>query len=78
MLIGQCKRQNVKVFFKQWGGLRPKSGGRIINGITYSEYPKLKPAVSKKQSIKIDAAKNGSTQFKKAEFEKLIRSVLIQ
>lgn len=42
-LIRQCKRQDVKVFFKQWGGLRPKSGGRTINGRKYSEYPKLKP-----------------------------------
>ena len=69
MLIGQCKRQNVKAFFKQWGGLRPKSGGRAINGRTYSKYPKLKLAVSKKQSIKPDAAENGSTKFKNSEFE---------
>jgi protein gp37 len=41
-LIKQCKQQKVKVFFKQWGGVRPKSGGRIINGKTYSEYPKIK------------------------------------
>ena len=41
-LIKQCKKQGIKVFFKQWGGLRPKSGGRIINGRKYSEYPKLK------------------------------------
>ena len=77
-LIEQCKRQNVKVFFKQRGGLRPKSGERAINGRICSEYPKLKPAVSKKQSIKIDAAENGSTRFKKTEFERLIRPVLIR
>ena len=64
MLIGQCKRQNVKVFFKQRGGLRPKFGGRAINGITYSEYPKLKPAVSKKQSIKVDAARMAAPNSK--------------
>ncbi len=40
-IIRQCKKQNVKVFFKQWGGTRPKSGGRIINGRTYDEYPKI-------------------------------------
>ena len=39
-LIAQCKRQKVKVFFKQWGGPRPKSNGRTIDGRTYSEYPK--------------------------------------
>lgn len=46
-LIEKCKRQNVKVFFKQWGGFRPKSGGRIINGRTYSEYPPLESLKNK-------------------------------
>jgi protein gp37 len=32
----------VKVFFKQWGGFRPKSNGREINGRTYDEFPVLK------------------------------------
>jgi len=41
-IIQQCKEQNVAVFFKQWGGVRPKSGGRTINGKTYDEYPDLK------------------------------------
>lgn len=39
-IISQCQQQHVPVFFKQWGGLRPKSGGRHINGRTYNEYPK--------------------------------------
>ncbi len=47
-IIEQCKNQNVPVFFKQWGGFRPKSGGRIINRRKYSEYPKI----SKKNSLK--------------------------
>lgn len=38
-LVGQCRRQGVSVFFKQWGGARPKSGGRLLNGAEYSEYP---------------------------------------
>ena len=41
-LIKQCKKQKVSIFFKQWGGPRPKSGGRIIRGKTYNEYPKSK------------------------------------
>lgn len=40
-IIKQCKDQGVAVFFKQWGGPRPKSGGRSINGEEYSEYPIL-------------------------------------
>ena len=38
-IIMQCKEQRVPVFFKQWGGPRPKSGGRTIDGIVYDEYP---------------------------------------
>lgn len=39
-IISQCQRQDVPVFFKQWGGPRPKSGGRRIDGKVYSKYPK--------------------------------------
>ena len=38
-LIAQCERQKVAVFFKQWGGIKPTSGGRVINGRTYDGYP---------------------------------------
>lgn len=38
-IIKQCKEQQVAVFFKQWGGIRPKSGGREIDGVTFDEYP---------------------------------------
>ena len=41
-IIRQCKKQKVSVFFKQWGGIRPKSGGPLINGRTYDEYPQVK------------------------------------
>ena len=41
-IISQCKDQNVKIFFKQWGGFRPKSNGREINGRTYDEFPHIK------------------------------------
>ncbi|MBI3435949.1 MAG: phage Gp37/Gp68 family protein [Proteobacteria bacterium] len=37
----QCKAANVPFFFKQWGGLRPKSGGRDLDGREWSEWPKL-------------------------------------
>lgn len=35
----QCKKQKVPFFFKQWGGFRPKSGGRDLDGRTWDEYP---------------------------------------
>lgn len=41
-IIKQCTKQKVSVFFKQWGGIRPKSGGREINGRIYDEYPEIK------------------------------------
>lgn len=40
-IIKQCKQQKVAVFFKQWGGFRPKSGGRLLDGRTYDQYPKI-------------------------------------
>jgi protein gp37 len=35
----QCTGKNVPFFFKQWGGLRPKSGGRILDGREWNEFP---------------------------------------
>ena len=37
----QCAAQNVAFFFKQWGGIRPKSNGRKLDGREYSNYPSL-------------------------------------
>jgi protein gp37 len=40
----QCAAANVAFFFKQWGGVRPKSGGRLLCGREWNEYPRaLKP-----------------------------------
>ena len=35
----QCGIADVAFFFKQWGGLTPKAGGRQLDGITWDEYP---------------------------------------
>ena len=34
-----CKRNGVDFFFKQWGGLTSKSGGRRLKGIEYNAMP---------------------------------------
>ena len=34
-----CRKQDVAFFFKQWGGLTPKSGGRVLDGKEWNEYP---------------------------------------
>ncbi len=36
-----CKRDRVAFFFKQWGGVRPKSGGRLLRGREWNQYPKI-------------------------------------
>ena len=36
-----CKNQGVAFFFKQWGGRTPKSGGRILDGREWNEYPMI-------------------------------------
>jgi protein gp37 len=46
-LRDNCADQGVAYFFKQWGGHRPKSGGRLLDGRTWDELPKslaLEPA----------------------------------
>jgi protein gp37 len=37
----QCRAAGVAFFFKQWGGLRPKSGGRVLRGREWNEYPRV-------------------------------------
>jgi protein gp37 len=34
-----CVRSGTAFFFKQWGGSRPKSGGRMLNGREWNQYP---------------------------------------
>ena len=35
----QCLAAGVPFFFKQWGGPKPKSGGRTLDGREWSEFP---------------------------------------
>src|SRR6266481_5203596 len=35
----QCRSAKVAFFFKQWGGPRPKSGGRLLRGREWNQYP---------------------------------------
>ncbi len=38
----QCVHLEVPFFFKQWGGVRKKPSGRVLDGVTWSEMPKPK------------------------------------
>ena len=40
-LRDQCRAAKVAFFFKQWGGVRPKSGGRKLRGREWNQYPKV-------------------------------------
>jgi protein gp37 len=40
-LRDDCAEAGVPFFFKQWGGIRPKSGGRALDGREYSEMPRI-------------------------------------
>ncbi len=37
----QCKRDSVPFFFKQWGGANKKKAGRLLDGRTWDEMPRL-------------------------------------
>ncbi|HSV65710.1 MAG TPA: phage Gp37/Gp68 family protein [Mycobacteriales bacterium] len=36
-----CASERVPFFFKQWGGRTPKSGGRVLDGHTWDQYPRV-------------------------------------
>ena len=38
-LRDRCATEGVAFFFKQWGGARPKSGGRLLEGEEWNEFP---------------------------------------
>jgi protein gp37 len=35
-----CSSGGVAFFWKQWGGARPKAGGRLLEGREWNEYPR--------------------------------------
>jgi protein gp37 len=38
----KCKEEyNIPFFFKQWGGVNKKKTGRILQGKTWDNYPKI-------------------------------------
>ena len=41
----ECAKQQVSFFFKQWGGFRPKSGGRELDGREWNQFPCSRVAV---------------------------------
>ena len=56
-LRDQWKRAAVPFFFKQWGGIRPKSGGNRLDGRQWLQYPlKTRSTVRAKEKLIANAA----------------------
>ena len=36
-----CAKKKIPFFFKQWGGVRKKEAGRLLDGRTYDEMPPI-------------------------------------
>lgn len=51
-LRDQCRASKVSFFFKQWGGFRPKAGGRKLRGREWNQYPRIQ----KQQGVGVIAA----------------------
>jgi protein gp37 len=54
----QCRSAKVAFFFKQWGGVRPKSGGRLLKGREWNDYPHVqttKPVVFSRVAVDCNA-----------------------
>jgi protein gp37 len=43
-ILKQCELARVPFFFKQWGGVRKKKNGRMLNNTTYDEMPAVAPS----------------------------------
>jgi protein gp37 len=52
----QCRKAKVAFFFKQWGGHSPKSGGRLLEGREWNEFPATLLAISAGRSERAKAA----------------------
>jgi protein gp37 len=44
-LRDRCGAEGVAFFFKQWGGVRSKTGGRLLDGRTWDEMPQARVPV---------------------------------
>jgi protein gp37 len=54
-LRDQCNKAEVSFFFKQWGGVRKKEAGRILDGKTHDGFPEIVrngvPSVSARKNL---------------------------
>ena len=58
----QCQRARVPFFFKQWGGIRKKQAGRMLDGRLFNEFPDRPFSTGSSSLIRNEAA----AKFRKA------------
>jgi protein gp37 len=62
----QCRDFRVKFFFKQWGGVRKHTSGRLLDGRTYDEFPeRTTPAIpgGSYRNLLVSQVRQLSSQF---------------
>jgi protein gp37 len=61
-LLKLCQREDVDFFFKQWGGVRKSTTGRLLNGKTYDEMPDFSAAEMPPRTNRLSAALTWKTK----------------
>jgi protein gp37 len=51
----QCVAARVAFFFKQWGGRSPKTGGRMLEGREWNQFPKTRAAPQQQPELRTSA-----------------------
>jgi protein gp37 len=51
----QCVKAKVAFFFKQWGGRSPKTGGRLLDGKEWNQFPAKRRSASKQLELQAGA-----------------------
>jgi len=51
----QCVKARVAFFFKQWGGRNPKSGGRLLEGEEWNQFPMELPVSARQYELRASA-----------------------
>jgi protein gp37 len=51
----QCVKSKVAFFFKQWGGRSPKSGGRLLEGKEWNQFPATLRPASRQFELRVNA-----------------------
>jgi protein gp37 len=68
----QCRKYSVPFFFKQWGGVRKKKNGRLLDGRTYDEYPQRVVSKIPERASCLAFAQNILNSFRKTAGSQLV------